>query len=123
MLASERRVPVVLGWVSVGMGLSLLAPGLAARLFGMGDRPGLMRAIAVRDLVVGVGLLRSRRPAPWLRAHALCDAVDGTGVALALLRGAMPRWRGLAWLALAAAGGALALAQSSSHSVTKRSLR
>lgn len=106
----------VLGPLSVAMGLSLLAPAHAARLFGLGERTGLMRAIAARDLVVGIGLLRSRRPAPWLRAHAVCDAVDGAGVAIALLRGAIPRWRGLAWLALAATGGAVALIGSTRRS-------
>jgi hypothetical protein len=105
----------ILGWISLVMGLTLLAPGRAARLFGLGRRPGLMAVIGVRDVVIGLGLLRGRRPAVWLRAQAAADAVDATIVGLALLgvRG-RPGWRGdrgrrLAWLGLAVGGAVVAL--------------
>jgi hypothetical protein len=106
------RVTACLAAGSLAMGLCLLAPARAGRLFGLGGRPGLVRLIAARDLLVGLALLRGRRRAAWLRVHALCDAVDGAGVAVALARGRMPRGRALAWLALAAAGGAAALAEA-----------
>jgi hypothetical protein len=44
-----------------------------------------MAVIGVRDVVIGLGLLRGRRPAGWLRAQAAADAVDATIVGLALL--------------------------------------
>lgn len=106
---ARRRVAAALGWTSLAMGLCLLAPGPAAQLFGLGERTGLMRLIAARDLLVAAGLLRGRRPARWLRVQALCDALDATGVAASLLRGRMPVGRGAAWLALALAGGSAAL--------------
>ena len=94
----------ILGWISLGMGLTLLAPGRAARL---------MAVIGVRDVVIGLGLLRGRRPVVWLRAQAAAGAVDATLVGLELLgagghRGGPghPGWRvdrgrRLAWLGLA----------------------
>jgi hypothetical protein len=106
---AQRRVAAALGWASLAMGLCLLAPAPAARLFGLGDRTGLVRLIAARDVLVAAGLLRGRRPARWLGVQALCDALDATGVTVSLLRGRMPVGRGAAWLATAAAGAAAAL--------------
>lgn len=103
-----------LGAGSVAMGAGLLAPRRAARVFGLGPRPGLMRAIAARDALLGTALLSARDPSPWLYAHALCDAVDGAAVAVALSRRHMPRGRALAWLALATTSCAVALAAAAS---------
>lgn len=125
----------ILGWISLAMGLTLLAPGRAARLFGLGRRPGLMAVIGVRDVAIGLGLLRGRRPAVWLRAQAAADAVDATIVGLELLRRSGPsgspglsgpsghpggridrwrRWRRLAWLGLAIGSAVVAL-RSAGH--------
>jgi hypothetical protein len=76
-----------IGWASLTMGPALLAPARAARLFGLGTRPWLMHALAVRDLAIGLGLLRDRRPARWLRLHALADAMDAAVVGVGLLTG------------------------------------
>lgn len=94
-----------LGWISVAMGLTLLAPARAACLFGLGPRPGLMCAIGARDLVIGLGLLRDRQPTFWLRVHAAADAVDATFVVSGLLRGTIARLQGWPWLMLALACG------------------
>ena len=111
----------ILGWISQVMGLTLLAPGRAARLFGLGRAARLMAVIGVRDVVIGLGLLRRRRPAVWLRAQAAADAVDATIVGLELLgvgghRGGQghPGWRvdrgpRLAWLGLAVGSAVVAL--------------
>ena len=117
----------ILGRISPVMGLTRLAPGRAARLFGLGRRPGLMAVIGVRDVAIGLGLLRGRRPAVWLRAQAAADAVDATVVGLELLglsgrpgdsghpgdsgRPGRPvdRGRRLAWLGLAVGSAVVAL--------------
>ena len=95
----------IIGWISLAMGSVLLAPQHAARFFGLGPRPQLMRAIGARDLIIGLGLLRNRRPSFWLRLHALADAVDATIVGHGLLTGTVARWRGLAWVIFALGSG------------------
>jgi uncharacterized membrane protein len=74
------RVAVAVGCASLGLGLAkLLAPGPLARLLGVGEDPTttrVLRGLGVRDLVVGVGLLTSRRATPWLWARVAGDAMD-----------------------------------------------
>ena len=93
------------GWASLAMGLALLAPARAARLFGLGTRPRLMCAIAARDLVIGLGLLRHHQSAQWLRVQALADLVDAAIVGAGLMTGAVARRRGMAWLVVALGSG------------------
>ncbi len=94
-----------IGWISVAMGFAALAPRRASRLFGLGNRPWLMRAIGARDLVIGLGLLSGRSRSRWLRIQALADAIDATFVALSLRSGAVAPGRGVAWLAFALGSG------------------
>ena len=69
-----------LGWFSVGLGLGqVLAPRQLARLIGVSDGPRtrrLMRALGIRELAAGVGLLSGRRPARWLWARVAGDLVQ-----------------------------------------------
>lgn len=103
----ERTLARSIGWLSLGMGLTLLAPAKAARLFGLGDRPLLMCAIGVRDLAIGLGLLGRRNRASWLRAQALADVADATLVGAGVLSGAFARGRGATWLVVALGSGCL----------------
>src|SRR3712207_5158873 len=79
----------VLSGISLSMGLCLLAPTLAGRLFGLGDRPNLVRAIAIRDVIIGIGLLSGRDRPLWLRVHTAANLLDATGVSFGLMRGAV----------------------------------
>ena len=75
-----------LAWFSVGLGVTqLLAPDALAKLIGArkrGRTRALMRALGARELMVGLGLLRARRPsaarrtAPWLWSRVAGDIVD-----------------------------------------------
>jgi hypothetical protein len=47
----------------------------------------LSRMMAGRDVVIGVGTLVSRRPAGWLLAGAVADAVDAAAIAQARREG------------------------------------
>ena len=112
----QDRLVQLLGAISLGMGACLLAPARASHLFGLGDRPLLVTAIAARDLIIGLGLVgllpgSTRR---WLYVHAAADTLDGTFVARSLYRGTIARARGLAWLALTG-GGALAALTSAAR--------
>src|SRR5262245_36203555 len=62
-----ERLSRGLGWCSVALGLAeLLAPRGVARLLGVAECPGLIRAVGARELVSGLGLFTGRRPAGWL---------------------------------------------------------
>ncbi|MDB6064262.1 MAG: cyclase/dehydrase [Pedosphaera sp.] len=82
----EEKLARGLGWFSIGLGLAgLLAPRSLARVAGVRERPLLLRAIGLRELVSGVGILSERRPADWLWARVAGDAMDlsllGVGLA------------------------------------------
>ena len=104
---NERTLARGIGWLSLAMGLTLLAPAKAARLFGLGDRPLLMGAIGARDLTIGLGLLGRKNGASWLRAQALADVADATLVGAGVLTGAFARGRGATWLVVALGSGCL----------------
>ncbi|MCO5168495.1 MAG: SRPBCC family protein [Planctomycetes bacterium] len=81
---ADRAVVDGLGWLSIGLGLAeLLAPDALARFIGVRQRPLLLRALGLRELASGFGILAARRPAPALWSRVVGDAID-----LALLGGA-----------------------------------
>lgn len=77
-----------LGWFSIGLGLAqVVAPASVARLIGVEEEArtlALMRAIGVRELMSGVGILSQRAEPVWLWGRVAGDAID-----LALLAAAM----------------------------------
>ena len=75
----DHRLARILGWVTLGAGLSLCAaPGPLMNAFGMGNRPNLGRFLGARDLVIGAGLLlQGQNTAAWVRARGIADALDG----------------------------------------------
>lgn len=77
--APEARA-LGLGWFSVGLGLAqLFAPRQVAQLIGLDEdeRTCLtLRALGVRELVCGIGLLSETRPATWAWARVAGDAMD-----------------------------------------------
>jgi uncharacterized membrane protein len=96
----ERRAKA-LGWFSLGLGAAMtFAPRLVARAIGL--RPSVLahttiRAIGVRELAVGFGILAKKKPAGLLWTRVAGDVVDLTllrrgasngGTARALVAGA-----------------------------------
>ncbi|MEN3291970.1 MAG: hypothetical protein V7642_1223 [Burkholderiales bacterium] len=81
----EEQLAKGLGWFSIGLGLAhLVAPRAMARATGMpDDRTGLMRAVGVRELASGVGILRRSQPTTWLWTRVAGDAMDLTLLGLA----------------------------------------
>jgi len=106
--APERRA-LGLGWFSVGLGLAqLVAPRRVAQLIGIDDDESTcltMRALGVRELVCGVGLLSETRPAGWAWARFAGDVMD-----MALLGYAWQRATPPAERALSIAGSVLGVA-------------
>ncbi len=78
----DERLANGLGWFSIGLGLAqIVAPGSVARLIGVNDDTGsrsLMRAIGIREIATGVGILSKPRPAGWVRARVGGDLMDLT---------------------------------------------
>ncbi len=69
-----------LGWFSVGLGVAqVAAPKAVSRLVGVEPTRAsreIMRAIGVRELFAGAGLLVGRKPSPFLWARVAGDAMD-----------------------------------------------
>ena len=104
----EHGLARIVGWVSIGVGLSAIAaPVPLMRAFGMGDRPKLAHFLGVRDLVLGVGILRGQNAGAWVRARGVADALDGVLILGGAATGAFRRDR--APIGLAAAAGFSAL--------------
>lgn len=79
----KRHDPLAksLGWFSIGLGVAqLLAPRAVARTAGVGQNTALMRALAVREIVSGVGILSQQkspaRASGWLWSRVGGDAMD-----------------------------------------------
>jgi uncharacterized membrane protein len=81
-----------LGMFSVGLGLAeLLAPAGVAAVIGMPNTSRtrfVLRALGVRELLAGVGLLAEPRSAGWLWGRVAGDAID-----LAVLGGGLTQRR------------------------------
>jgi uncharacterized membrane protein len=90
-----------LGWFSIGLGLvELAAPRRFARAIGAPPRTGLVRACGAREVLAGIGILGSARPAGWVWSRVVGDLID-----LALLGAARGSWRARPDRLRLAAGG------------------
>ena len=107
----DHRLARILGWVTIGAGLSLCAaPGPLMTSFGMGNRPNLGRFLGTRDLVIGTGLLlQGQNTAALVRARGIADALDGVLILGGMATGAFRRDRAPIGLAAAAGSSALSL--------------
>lgn len=83
-----RTLPRWLGWFSLGLGTpQILSPGRINQLAGVEDsrrHRALMRAVGLREIAAGMGLLSRRNLAGWLWARVLGDAMDMTLLSAAL---------------------------------------
>ena len=75
--AQAQLLARALGWFSVGLGVTeLVAPGTIARITGMNGNRGLIRALGVREITQGVGILSRPKPVGWLWSRVFGDVVD-----------------------------------------------
>lgn len=94
-----------LGWFSIGLGLAeVLMPRAVARLAGAPNLPLVTRLHGLREIGVGVGLLMSRDPQPWLWGRVAGDVVDIATVLPGLATSGRP---GRTMVSLAVLGGVL----------------
>ena len=75
----SARLPRVLGWASVAVGLPMLTrPAIVTRALGVGDAPRHRRLavlVGAREFAAAAGLL-TRPSSPWLWSRVAGDAVD-----------------------------------------------
>jgi hypothetical protein len=66
-----------LGWFSIGLGvLELSRSSDVGRAAGLEGHERLLRALGMREVVTGIGLLTSSRPALWMWARTAGDLMD-----------------------------------------------
>jgi hypothetical protein len=75
-----QRLANALGWFSIGLGLAQVAiPASVARMAGADPSPDairLMRALGLREISSGVGILSGKRTDAWVRARVAGDIMD-----------------------------------------------
>lgn len=72
-----QRLARALGWFSIGLGITeIAAPGTVARIAGINGNRGLVRALGVREIAHGVGILSRRKPVGWLWSRVFGDVID-----------------------------------------------
>lgn len=117
--ASAERRAVALGWFSLGLGVAqIIAPAGIARLIGVNDtgrNRALLRALGVREITCGLGLLSNPRASGWAWARVAGDLMD-----VALLGSALGAGKTAASKTVAAAAGVLAI--SAADAQTARDL-
>jgi uncharacterized membrane protein len=97
-----------LGYLSFVLGAgALFAPRAMARMAGVREHTALMRAIGLREILSGIGILGARRPAGWMKSRVAGDAMDLTLLGVGLRPGNPQRGRTIG--AVAAVAGILAL--------------
>ena len=107
----NEKLADFLGWFSLGLGASqILMPRVVSKICGVDDsdsNTALMRALGVREITSGIGILSKERPSNWLWSRVVGDIMD-----LALLGKVMSNsenHRGRTTFATASVLGVLAL--------------
>ena len=113
-LAKARRADKLaqgLGWFSIGLGTAqILAPRVMSRLVGVKDadnNTGLMRALGVREIAAGIGLLADPKPTGFAAARVAGDAMDLALMARTLATPENDRGRALVATAFVVGAGIL----------------
>lgn len=65
----------------------MVAPRPMARLYGLPELPLLLRALGLRDLAIGLGLVVADTWRPWMLARGAAELCDGALIAVAALSG------------------------------------
>lgn len=74
---SAERLARMLGWLSLGRGMSqLLMPQVISRTAGMAEHPILLRALGLREIASGIGILGQPRKTGWLWSRVAGDVMD-----------------------------------------------
>lgn len=107
-LTQEEMWAYGLGLFGIGLGLAeLMAPRRLARMIGAPpEYDGLVRAMGLREVASGVGILTQRAPATAVWSRVAGDAIDLACLGAAFTSNRSNRGR-VAWAAAAVAGATL----------------
>ena len=69
---NEMQLSRSIGWFSVGLGAAeLFAPQAVADLIGLNsERHPILRAMGLREIAHGIGILSAEEPEGWVWSHA-----------------------------------------------------
>lgn len=83
---SSDRFTQSLGWLSIGLGVAYLAaPEKMAKLAGVqASHDGVIRAIGLREVATGIGLVAQRQPTFFLRSRIGGHAMDLALIAVSM---------------------------------------
>src|SRR5688572_18469048 len=74
---APQQLATALGWFSIGLGLAeILAPRTFGRAIGVGEHPGIIRALGVGEIASGLGLLSQRSTNAWAWSRVGGDAMN-----------------------------------------------
>ena len=74
---TAARLGVALGWLGVGIGIAeLLMPRRVAQTTGLPERPRLMRAMGIREIVTSAGILLQPHQSGWRWSRVAGDMLD-----------------------------------------------
>ncbi|WP_437223928.1 hypothetical protein SH661x_003414 [Planctomicrobium sp. SH661] len=97
-----------LGWFSLALGAAeLLAPRMISRATGVRNE-SLIAAYGLREIVCGIGILTTARPAGWMWARVAGDALDLATLGAACTNGTCQERQAAMTAATAVAGVTMA---------------
>ncbi len=78
MIHGTHKATYFLGWFSIALGVATIAsPRSFTNALGTRDRTGLVRTVyGLREIAVGMGMLGSIDPQPYVWARVAGDALD-----------------------------------------------
>lgn len=104
----ENRFADGLGAFSIVLGaVEVVTPGGLGAPIGLGNRQGILRAFGLREIAAGIGILTSRRKAPWIWGRVAGDVLDLAVLTMGLSRANPKRGRAAIALGIVAAITAL----------------
>ena len=74
---TAARLGVALGWIGVGIGVAeLLMPRTVAQTAGLPARTRLIRAMGIREIITGAGILLQPHQSGWRWSRVAGDVID-----------------------------------------------
>ena len=91
---NARQQAQRLGWLSIGLGLTeIVAPHTLERALRIKNHSTLIRALGLRELLAGTGILARPKPTGWVWSRVAGDVMDISLLVAALGKNRIQRSR------------------------------